>query len=592
MRSLLSLIPYIRKYKNKLSLGFLFILFSIGANSLYPLVIGAAIDDLTTGIYRHSMLVYSLIGIGLIIFSGIFLFLIRQNIIIVSRDIENDLRHDFFSHLQYLSGTFYNTRSTGDIMAHATNDISNIRNFVGPGIMYAVQTLIRTIITLIILFSISKSITLYALIPLPFITYIVYKVGKLTFGRSKKVYEIFSDMTSKSQEIFSGIRVIKSYVREDFEKNEFDNISFDYQKKNLMLARLQSFSFPMMFLLTSLSIIIVIYFGGIKVMEGSLSIGNISSFIIYLGQLTWPMIALGWIINLIQRAAPSMQRINNIINIKPDISDNDSTDLKIKTEDIKGEIEFKNVSFKFPFSNTPVLKNINLKIRKGTTLGIIGETGAGKSTLINLIPRIWDITEGDIFIDGFNIKNIPLKVLRESIGIVPQESFLFSYTIENNISYSSDIAYDKKNDPDVNRAEVILYSQIAGLYKDVENFPDKFNTVLGERGITLSGGQKQRTSIARAIYKKPEILILDDSLSAVDTNTEEEILNELKKVMNNRTSIIISHRISTIKNANNIIVLSDSVIKEEGTHNELLALGGIYNEIYKRQLLEEEIKEY
>jgi len=592
MRSLLSLIPYIRKYKNKLSLGFLFILFSIGANSLYPLVIGAAIDDLTTGIYRHSMLVYSLIGIGLIIFSGIFLFLIRQNIIIVSRDIENDLRHDFFSHLQYLSGTFYNTRSTGDIMAHATNDISNIRNFVGPGIMYAVQTLIRTIITLIILFSISKSITLYALIPLPFITYIVYKVGKLTFGRSKKVYEIFSDMTSKSQEIFSGIRVIKSYVREDFEKNEFDNISFDYQKKNLMLARLQSFSFPMMFLLTSLSIIIVIYFGGIKVMEGSLSIGNISSFIIYLGQLTWPMIALGWIINLIQRAAPSMQRINNIINIKPDISDNDSTDLKIKTEDIKGEIEFKNVSFKFPFSNTPVLKNINLKIRKGTTLGIIGETGAGKSTLINLIPRIWDITEGDIFIDGFNIKNIPLKVLRESIGIVPQESFLFSDTIENNISYSSDIAYDKKNDPDVNRAEVILYSQIAGLYKDVENFPDKFNTVLGERGITLSGGQKQRTSIARAIYKKPEILILDDSLSAVDTNTEEEILNELKKVMNNRTSIIISHRISTIKNANNIIVLSDSVIKEEGTHNELLALGGIYNEIYKRQLLEEEIKEY
>jgi len=592
MRSLLSLIPYIRKYKNKLSLGFLFILFSIGANSLYPLVIGAAIDDLTTGIYRHSMLVYSLIGIGLIIFSGIFLFLIRQNIIIVSRDIENDLRHDFFSHLQYLSGTFYNTRSTGDIMAHATNDISNIRNFVGPGIMYAVQTLIRTIITLIILFSISKSITLYALIPLPFITYIVYKVGKLTFGRSKKVYEIFSDMTSKSQEIFSGIRVIKSYVREDFEKNEFDNISFDYQKKNLMLARLQSFSFPMMFLLTSLSIIIVIYFGGIKVMEGSLSIGNISSFIIYLGQLTWPMIALGWIINLIQRAAPSMQRINNIINIKPDISDNDSTDLKIKTEDIKGEIEFKNVSFKFPFSNTPVLKNINLKIRKGTTLGIIGETGAGKSTLINLIPRIWDITEGDIFIDGFNIKNIPLKVLRESIGIVPQESFLFSDTIENNISYSSDIAYDKKNNPDVKRAEVILYSQIAGLYKDVENFPDKFNTVLGERGITLSGGQKQRTSIARAIYKKPEILILDDSLSAVDTNTEEEILNELKKVMNNRTSIIISHRISTIKNANNIIVLSDSVIKEEGTHNELLALGGIYNEIYKRQLLEEEIKEY
>ncbi|MBK9404016.1 MAG: ABC transporter ATP-binding protein [Ignavibacteria bacterium] len=586
MRSLLSLIPYFKKYKKKLLLGFVFILFSIGANSLYPLVIGAAIDDLTTGSHRYSLITYALTGIGLIIFSGTFLFLIRQNIIVVSREIENDLRHDFFSHLQYLSRSFYNTRSTGDIMAHATNDISNVRNFVGPGIMYSFQTFTRTVMTLFILFSLSPSVTLLALVPLPFMSYIVYKVGKLTFSRSRKVYEIFSDMTSKSQEIFSGIRVVKSYVREDHETNMFDKISFDYQKKNLNLAKVQSFSFPMMFLLTSLSIIIVIYYGGNKVMEGSLTIGNVSSFVIYLGQLTWPMIAFGWIINLVQRAAPSMQRLLNITNIKPDIADNEFTDSGIKESDIKGDIEFRNVSFKYPMSNNFVLKNINLKIRKGTTLGIIGQTGSGKSTLINLIPRIWDATEGSIFIDGYDIKKIPLNVLRNSVGIVPQESFLFSDTIEKNISYSAGTSSD------INRDEVIANSKIAGLYKDVNNFPEKFDTVLGERGITLSGGQKQRTSIARAIYKKPEILILDDSLSAVDTNTEEEILQELKKIMNNRTSIIIAHRISTIKNANNIIVLSNSVIKEEGTHNELVSLGGIYCDIYKKQLLEEEIKDF
>ncbi len=586
MRSLLSLIPYFKKYKKKLLLGFIFILFSIGANSLYPLVIGAAIDDLSKGTHRYSLLAYALTGIGLIIFSGVFLFLIRQNIIVVSREIENDLRHDFFSHLQYLSRSFYNTRSTGDIMAHATNDISNVRNFVGPGVMYSFQTLTRTLMTLFILFSLSPSVTLLALLPLPFMSYIVYKVGKLTFSRSRKVYEIFSDLTSKSQEIFSGIRVVKSYVREEFETNEFDRISFDYQKKNLKLAKVQSISFPMMFLLTSLSIIIVIYYGGNKVIEGSLTIGNISSFIIYLGQLTWPMIAFGWIINLVQRAAPSMQRLLNITNIKPDISDNEFTDSGIKESDIKGDIEFRNVSFRYPMSGNFVLKNINLKIRKGTTLGIIGQTGSGKSTLINLIPRIWDATEGNIFIDGYDIKKIPLNVLRNSIGIVPQESFLFSDTIEKNISYSAG-TYSE-----VNRQDVISNSRIAGLYKDVNNFPDKFDTVLGERGITLSGGQKQRTSIARAIYKKPDILILDDSLSAVDTNTEEEILQELKKIMTDRTSIIISHRISTIKNANNIIVLSNSVIKEEGTHNELVSLGGIYSDIYKKQLLEEEIKDF
>ena len=583
MNSLRALIPYLKKFKKKLSLGFVFIILSNSSDALYPLIIGAAIDDLTKGALRHNLLTYALAGIAIVIVRGFFLFMTRQTLIVTSREIENDLRFDFFAHLQKLSRAFYNARSTGDIMAHATNDISNVRNFVGPGIMYSIQTFTRIVITLFVLFSINPSVTLLALAPLPLITFIVYKVGKLTFNRSLRVYEIFSDLTTKAQEVLSGIRVVKSYVREKNESLEFDKISFDYQKKNLLLAKVQSFSFPMMFLLTSLSVIIVIYFGGIQVMEGKMTIGNISSFLIYLGQLTWPMIAFGWIINLVQRAAPSMQRLMNIINTKPDIEDNKDTEENITASDLQGEIEFKNVSFKYPLSGSYALKNIDLKIRKGSTLGIIGHTGSGKSTLINLIPRIWDATEGSILIDGYDIKKIPLKTLREAIGIVPQESFLFSDTIERNIAYSGDT---------VNENEVIENSKIAGLYKDVIQFPHQFRTILGERGITLSGGQKQRTSIARAVYRKPEILILDDSLSAVDTKTEEEILQELKKVMNNRTSIIISHRISTIKNANNIIVLDQGVIKEEGTHNELIALGGIYNDIYGKQLLEEEIKDF
>ncbi|MBK8981203.1 MAG: ABC transporter ATP-binding protein [Ignavibacteria bacterium] len=583
MKYLLSLIPYLKKFRKKLTAGFFYILFSNAADSIYPLVIGAAIDDLTNGTLRHNLTTYVIVGLLLVAVRGIFLFLTRQSLIVVSREVENDLRYDFFSHLQKLSKVFYNIRSTGDLMAHATNDISNIRNFVGPGIMYSFQTFSRIIFTLIILFSISSSVTILALAPLPVFTYIVYKVGKLTFNRSLKVYRTFSDLTSKAQECFSGIRVVKSYVRENNEEKEFDRISFNYQKENLSLAKVQSFSFPMMFLLTSLSVIIVIYFGGIQIMEGKMTLGNLSSFLIYLGQLTWPMIAFGWIINLIQRAAPSMQRILNIINVKPDIAENENTDMNITQNDIKGDIVFENVSFKYPLSNNFTLKDINLNIRRGTTLGIIGHTGSGKSTLINLIPRAWDITSGRILIGGIDIKKIPLNVLRRSVGIVPQESFLFSTSIEKNISYSGEV---------ISEEEVFKAARQSGLYKDVEDFPEKFKTVLGERGITLSGGQKQRTSIARAIYKKPDILILDDSLSAVDTKTEEEILQQLKEVMKDKTSIIISHRISTIKNANNIIVISNSKVAEEGTHNELISAGGIYFDLYKKQLLEEEIKEF
>jgi ATP-binding cassette, subfamily B, multidrug efflux pump len=581
MKDLIPLIPYLKKYKFKIFQGFLFVIISIYLQSMYPLVLGDAIDELTQKSNSQNLIYYSLLSTGIMLVGGFFLFLTRRTIIVASREIENDIRYDFFAHLQTLSKNFFNQKTTGDIMSHATNDINNVRNLLGPGIMYSVQTLLRTIITIIILLSINIEITIISLIPLPFISYLVYSLMKKTYGRSMKVQEAFSNMTTKVQENFAGIRVIKSYIREEYETEQFNNISADYQKKNLSLARMQAYSFPMMFLLTGISIIIVIYFGGLKVINGTFTIGNIAEFIIYLGQLTFPMIALGWVINLVQRAAPSMKRISSIMNTKPEIKNTDILVTIPDIESINGNIEFRNVSFRYPNTEIDILKKINLKIPQGTTLGIIGYTGVGKSTFINLIPRIFDVTEGEILIDEINIKNIPLELLRNIIGIVPQESFLFSDTISNNIAYTGEENTDK----------IIDVSQKAGLYKDVNIFPEKFQTILGERGITLSGGQKQRTAIARAIYKEPKILILDDSLSAVDTHTEAKILMELQDVMKERTSIIISHRISTLQNADNIIVLDNGIIKEQGTHNELIKLEGIYYNIHLKQLLEEEIKE-
>lgn len=582
MKSLLALKPYLKKYRNRLFIGYIFIVLHIAAMAYQPLIIGSAIDALNDGATASEILNYALLTVGLVLVGGIFLFMTRQHIIVTSREIENDLRYDFFAHLQRLPKNFYNSRTTGDLMNHAISDINNIRNFLGPGIMYSLQTFTRLVITLYILFNINAYVTIIALAPLPVISLAVYLIGRMTYNRSKIVQESLSDLTTKAQETFSGIRVIKSFVRERYEDMEFDYKSKDFFGKSLRLAKVQAFSFPMMFLLTGLSIILVLYFGGIQVMQGTMTIGNIGEYILYLGQLTWPMIAFGWIINLIQRAAPSMKRLRDITDLSPEIADSKETNFEISKQDIKGEIEFRNVSFKYPNSQTYVLKDINLKIHKGTTLGIIGHTGAGKSTIVNLLPRIFDPTSGVILIDGYPIKTIPLSVLRESIGIVPQESFLFSTSIGKNIAYSSDVIDDLL---------MIESSKQAGLYKDVNDFPKKFETILGERGITLSGGQKQRTSIARAIYKRPEILILDDSLSAVDTKTEEEILQELKGIMKDKTSILISHRISTIQNANNIIVLKDGVIAEEGTHNELLAMRGIYFDIYQKQLLEEQISE-
>lgn len=582
MKELAPVFRYLKKYKKKLFYGFFVVIISVGLQVIYPIFIGKAIDELTFRTGQYPIFYYALAIIGLTLFSGVFLFLTRKTIIVVSREIENDLRYDFFSHMQTLDRNFYNKNTTGDIMARATNDINNVRNFLGPGIMYSFQTFFRTVLTITILVKLSLKITLISLLPLPLVSIIVYYIMKLTYSRSMKVQAAFASMTTKAQETFSGIRVIKSYVREKYVENDFQNISEDYRKKSLALARMQAYSFPLMFVLTGLSAILVIYFGGLEVIGGRFTVGNIASFLVYLGQLTWPIIAFGWILNLVQMAAPSMKRLTNMMFAKPSIADSDKTDFSIKPDDIKGKIEFRNVSFKYEGTDMYVLRNINLKVESGMTLGIIGHTGSGKSTLVSLLPRLYDVEEGEVLIDDINVKKIPLDILRKSIGMVPQEAFLFSETLGNNIGYSSDI-------PEMPLIE--WAAKVAGLKKDIESFPDKYNTEIGERGISLSGGQKQRAALARAIYRKPKILILDDSLSAVDTNTEEEILKELKNLMKDRTSILISHRISTIRNSDYIIVLSEGKIAEEGTHEELLGMQGIYYNIHLKQLLEEEIQE-
>jgi len=506
--------------------------------------------------------------------------MIRQTIIVVSREIEFDLRGDFWKHIQLLPMRYFQNTSTGNIMAHATNDINAIRMFIGPAVMYSIDTSVRLIMVLILMLSLNTSLTIYALLPLPLLSVLVYKVGKLIHSKFTVIQEKFATLTTLAQENFSGIRVIKSYVREESEMKRYAEHSQDYLKKNMNLVKTQAMIMPILFLITGLSIIIVIWLGGTKVINGELTLGEITAFIVYLGILIWPMIAFGWVINIIQQAEASMKRLNKILSEPYEITETEKTNYSIKG--IKGDIEFKNVSFRYNENSSFILKNINLKIRAGSTLAIMGYTGSGKTSFINLIPRLYECTEGEVLVDGINVKELPLEVLRTNIGVVQQESFLFSDTILNNISYGR---------REVDQSLVNKVTGIAQFDKDIQEFPLKYETIIGERGVTFSGGQKQRACLARALAIDPKILILDDSFSAVDTSTEEEILKNLKNFMRERTSIVISHRISTVKDADKIIVLSDSKIAEEGTHEELVAKGGIYADLHYKQLLEQELEE-
>lgn len=579
------MLPYLARYKRTLLWGLATVVMSNIFTVALPLFVGRAIDSLKVGLEkgildRPELLKYAGLVVGFSFVAGIFTFLTRQTIIVVSRHVEFDLRNDFLAQIQRLPLSFFQNTPTGDLMALATNDIGAVRNALGPGIMYPTDTLMTFTLVLGVMLVTDWQLTLLSLIPLPFVSYAVYYLGKLVHKKFEERQEQYSALTTRAQENLSGIRVIKTYVREDYETSLFKTMSWDYLKKNLVLARVQSIMWPLMFLLIGFSLVITLYYGGMRVIDGRLTIGTLTAIFVYLAMLIWPMIAFGWVINILQQGAASMARLGRTMDIMPDIRDTEQTDKTLTV--VRGTIEFRNVTFRHAGATTPALNRINLTIPGGSTLAIVGYTGSGKSTLVNLIPRLYDVTEGEVLIDGNDIRRLPLSVLRSAIGYVPQETFLFSDSIADNISYGTDNGTE---------GHVREAAEIAQIVRDIGEFPRGFDTFLGERGITLSGGQKQRTSIARAVMRKPAILILDDALSSVDTFTEEEILRRLRGIMRGRTSIIISHRISTVKDADQIVVLHEGSIREQGTHADLVAIGGIYAELHRKQLLEEELEQ-
>jgi len=580
LKNLLTLKKYFVRYKKKLVQGFIFIILSDVTAVYVPLIMKDSIDALQKNANADLLLKYGLMIIGISVISGIFRFMIRQTIIVVSREIEYDLRGDFWTHIQKLPLRFFQNNSTGNIMAHATNDINAVRTFVGPAVMYTTDTVVTLVLVLALMISLNLNLTIYSLVPLPFLSYAVYKVGKKIHQKFTIIQEKFAQLTTMAQENFSGIRIIKSYAREESEMNKYAAESKDYVKKNLNLVRTQALIMPILFLITGMSIIIVIWAGGTKVINNEITLGELTAFVVFLGFLIWPMIAFGWVTNIIQQGEASMKRLNKIFAEPYEIEDSTNTDHSIK--ELNGDLEFRNVSFRYGENLPYILKDINLKIQKNSTLAIMGYTGSGKTTLVNLIPRLYDCTSGNVLIDGIDLKNIPLDILRTNIGLVQQESFLFSDTVINNLTYGL---------REVNEKRALEAASIAQFDSDVHSFPQKYETIVGERGITFSGGQKQRASLARALAIDPKILILDDSFSAVDTHTEEEILKRIKEFMVTRTTIIISHRISTVKDADKIIVLSEGKIAEQGTHDELVELGGIYADLHQKQLLEKELEE-
>lgn len=580
MKNLFTLSKYFWRYRLKLLYGVLFIILSNAGTTYIPIIIKDSINAIGEGTTSEQLIHFALLIAGVSLVSGIFRFMIRQTIIVVSREIEYDLRGDFWAHIQRLPVRYFQNTPTGTIMAHATSDINAVRSFIGPAVMYSVDTGLRLILSVAVMMGISWELTVYSLLPLPLLSLLVYLVGKRVHARFTLIQEKFSELTSKAQEDFSGIRVIKSYVSEDRETETFKSLSIDYLNRNMRLVKVQALFQPVLFVITGLSVIIVIWFGGQQVITGQLQIGDIAALVMYLGILIWPMIAFGWVINIIQQAEASMKRLNAIFAEDAEIKDNERTDRSLTK--IEGDIRFRKISFRYGNDLPYVLKDIDLHIPKGKTYAIMGYTGCGKTTLINLIPRLYDVSEGVLEIDGRDVRDYPLSVLRKSIGIVPQETFLFSDSIAANICYGLS---------GIDRVKMEEAAKIAAFDHDVAQFSNGFDTIIGERGITMSGGQKQRCSLARALATDPSVLILDDSFSAVDTHTEEKILTQLKGVTQQRTAIIISHRVSTVQHADCIIVLKDGAVAESGTHEELVELGGVYAELHYKQLLEEEIQE-
>ena len=543
---------------------------------LIPYVLRYTIDDLKTLMNKETLLLYALLIVSISIMAGFFRFLMTRRLMGVAFQIEYELRNDLFSHLQKLSLSYFHKTKTGDIMARATNDLKAVRMLVGPGIRNLLNTIIMGSAAIILMLIIDYKLTLYSLIPLPVLTIAVTIFSSRIFYRFQKVQEQFSSISVGVQENLTGIRVVKAYVQEGNEKRKFKQLNQNYMDKNISLVKIWGLFFPFIMLIAGIGMVIVLWLGGRLVMAGKISLGQFVQFNGYLMMLTWPMMALGWAINLVQRGSASMGRLIEILDQAPEIKDSEYLE-DIRT--LEGEIEFKNVSF--AYDKKVILKNIDLKIPKGITIGIIGPTGSGKSTLVNLIPRLLEVREGSLTIDGMEIKSIPLKILRKNIGYVPQETFLFSESLKENIIYGLE---------DFDEAKLRRAVSISALSDEIERFSQRYETPVGERGVTLSGGQKQRTALSRAIIREPKILILDDAFSSVDVHTEEKILKQLRKFRKRRTCILVSHRTSTIEDADWIVVLKDGRIVEQGTHEELVARSGIYTDIWLQQQLREELE--
>ena len=541
-----------------------------------PYVLRYTIDGLKTSMNKETLLLYALLIVSISIMAGFFRFLMTRRLMGVAFQIEYELRNDLFSHLQKLSLSYFHQTKTGDIMARATNDLKAVRMLVGPGIRNLLNTIIMGSAAIILMLIIDYKLTLYSLIPLPVLTIAVTIFSSRIFYRFQKVQEQFSSISVGVQENLTGIRVVKAYVQEGNEKRKFKQLNQDYMDKNISLVKIWGLFFPFIMLIAGIGMVIVLWLGGRLVMAGKISLGQFVQFNGYLMMLTWPMMALGWAINLVQRGSASMGRLIEILDQAPEIKDSEYLE-DIRT--LEGEIEFKNVSF--AYDKKVILKNIDLKIPKGITIGIIGPTGSGKSTLVNLIPRLLEVREGSLTIDGTEIKSIPLKILRKNIGYVPQETFLFSESLKENIIYGLE-GFDE--------AKLRRAVSISALSDEIERFSQRYETPVGERGVTLSGGQKQRTALSRAIIRDPKILILDDAFSSVDVHTEEKILKQLRKFRKRRTCILVSHRTSTIEDADWIVVLKDGRIVEQGTHKELVARSGIYTDIWLQQQLREELE--
>lgn len=595
-KSLRPLLPYFKRYRWSYAVGTICVLLTNGIWVLFPLVIGRAVDDLQGGVTGQKLTMYAGLILAVAAIKGVFQFLTRWIVIGISRDIEFDLRNDLFGHLESLPYSYYQRNRTGDIMARATNDLNAVRMLLGPAIMYSANTMVFTAGALAFMISISPKLTLYTFLPLPLASVVIQYFGRRIHDRFERIQAMFSEISARAQENFSGARLIRAYVQEDAEIKTFEKENDEYIRRSLKLVRLMGMLWPTLELMLGVAVVLVLWLGGREVLNGqsrvelvtylgtkttiflsgSMSAGDFVAFNTYMVQLTWPIIALGWVINIFQRGTASMARINEMLTERSEIQDGPAA----RDLPITGEIEFRGLSFSY--NGKEVLHGVDLHIPAGSSLAIVGPTGSAKTTLVNLIPRIYDAEPGMVLIDGRPIRDYSIASLRQSIGFVPQETFLFSDRIRENIALGVDSATD---------AQIHEAAEAANIATDIESFPEGYQTLVGERGITLSGGQKQRTAIARALIRNPKILILDDALSSVDTHTEDKILNHLRAVMLGRTTIFISHRVSTVRNADRIAVLHGGRVVELGSHDELLSLNGYYTDLYNKQLLEEELAE-